>query len=75
MQFLIREAAFEKISFHAALEVDCKDPLFGSTRILFRRTSANARVTIFDGGHDILPAAGLNWLAGQVKSEKEALSI
>lgn len=58
-----------------ALETDTNDPSFGSTRILFRRASAKARITIFDGGHDCLPETGLNWLTGQIKVGKEAVFV
>jgi pimeloyl-ACP methyl ester carboxylesterase len=33
--------------------------------ILFRKVSGNARITIFEGGHEILYAPALNWLAQQ----------
>jgi pimeloyl-ACP methyl ester carboxylesterase len=36
--------------------------------ILFRRSSANSRVTIFDGGHEVLPNAGLAWLEKQSRN-------
>ena len=43
-------------------------PAYGTKPILFRRQSGNARVTIFDGGHEIDTDAALNWLAGRRKS-------
>lgn len=36
---------------------------------LFRRNTENARVTIFEGGHEILHEAALNWLAAQRKGQ------
>ena len=42
-----------------------EDPDYGSFRPLFRRSSGNARVTIFQGGHDIATGAALRWLARQ----------
>lgn len=41
------------------------DPRYGKKRPLFRKTSRNARVTIFDGGHEIVHAAALAWLEKQ----------
>ena len=42
------------------------DPFFGEKmRIHFRRTSANVRLTIFEGGHGGNFAAGIDWLARQ----------
>lgn len=48
---------------------DISDPesLYGKRAPLFRRTLGNARVTIFDGGHEIIHDAALNWLAAQRK--------
>jgi predicted peptidase len=36
-------------------------------QILFRRQSQNARITLFDGGHEILFESALKWLAEQQK--------
>jgi len=33
--------------------------------IVLRRSAGNARVTVFDGGHEALPAAACEWLARQ----------
>ncbi len=41
------------------------DKTYGAKRVLFRRQSGTARVTIFKGGHEIIPAAALQWLAKQ----------
>ena len=41
------------------------DKTYGAKRVLFRRQSGTARVTIFQGGHEIIPAAALHWLAKQ----------
>ncbi len=43
---------------------EAADPEYGRA-ILLRRTSNNARVTIFDGGHESLPDAACVWLAKQ----------
>ena len=43
------------------------DPVYARWKPLFRRTSGNARITIFDGGHEIVHQAALNWLALQRK--------
>ena len=43
-----------------------KDPFFPErARIYLRRTSANVRLTIFEGGHAGNLAAGIDWLARQ----------
>jgi parallel beta-helix repeat protein len=44
------------------------DPYYGDNAVLLRRESNNARLTIFDGGHEILPNAALHWLQKQVKN-------
>ena len=41
------------------------DVSYGRKTVLFRRKSGAARVTIFQGGHEIIPEAGLQWLAEQ----------
>ena len=41
------------------------DASYGRKTVLFRRKSGAARVTIFQGGHEIIPEAGLQWLAEQ----------
>lgn len=38
---------------------------YGPKRVLFRRQSQGARVTIFDGGHEIVYEAALEWLSRQ----------
>lgn len=43
------------------------DPAYGLKRVLFRRESGMVRVTVFDGGHEIIHHAALAWLAAQQK--------
>ena len=45
------------------------DSSYGDKPPLLRRSSALARITIFDGGHEMLPAAALHWLAQQGKAK------
>lgn len=49
------------------LEGETADPSHGGLKILFRRQSGNARVTIFDGGHDKNTEAAFRWLNQQRK--------
>lgn len=51
-----------------ALEKEAQGKL-ANRKIHFRRTSGNARVTIFEGGHNILHNPGLNWLDAQRKDK------
>ncbi|MBE6399496.1 MAG: prolyl oligopeptidase [Lentisphaerae bacterium] len=46
-----------------------QDSSFDGRKIHFRRQSANARITIFEGGHNLLPFAAAQWLAKQVKGK------
>jgi hypothetical protein len=50
-------------------ELACKVPdvLYGEKNVLFRKESGNVRITIFDGGHEIIYLPALNWLATKVK--------
>lgn len=43
--------------------------------ILFRRTSRNVRITLFDGGHEIFAAAGAAWLNRQEKGKPADWSV
>ena len=57
----------------AALRKEAEvDVSYGRKSVLFRRKSGAARVTIIQGGHEILPAAGLQWLAMQRRNEQDA---
>jgi dienelactone hydrolase len=46
-----------------------KDALYGARPPVFRLVKDNTRVTIFDGGHEIIHEAALNWLAAQRKGK------
>jgi len=41
------------------------DPLYAARPVLMRRTSGHARLTVFDGDHEILHEAALTWLEAQ----------
>lgn len=47
------------------------DPLYGKHQPLFRKVSnsGNTRITVFDGGHEIVHRAALSWLAAQQRPE------
>jgi poly(3-hydroxybutyrate) depolymerase len=45
------------------------DPTYGQWPPLFRKTIGNTRITIFEGGHQIVHQAALNWLAQQRKGQ------
>lgn len=47
----------------ARLRFAGEDPLYGAHRVLLRRESGKARITLFDGGHERITAAGLAWLS------------
>lgn len=47
------------------------DPLYGEEPLPFRRESETARITVFNGGHEIVHRAGLNWLAQQRRSNEK----
>ncbi|OGV58178.1 MAG: hypothetical protein A2X49_03160 [Lentisphaerae bacterium GWF2_52_8] len=66
------ESFYEKPDAFAQ-EID--DPVYGAHTPLFRKTSGNARVTVFKGGHEIVQMAALNWLARQRKSQPATWAI
>jgi len=49
------------------LRLETTDPSYGGLKILFRRQSGNARITIFDGAHDKNTEAAFRWLNRQRK--------
>ncbi|MDF1740723.1 MAG: prolyl oligopeptidase family serine peptidase [Verrucomicrobiales bacterium] len=42
-----------------------EDPLYGINQPVFRKVNGPTRITIFDGGHEIIHEAALNWLNSQ----------
>lgn len=53
----------EKKAVPVGLEFDGVDEAYGEKRVLFRRRSGTVRVTIFQGGHEMIATAGFAWLA------------
>jgi pimeloyl-ACP methyl ester carboxylesterase len=51
---------------------ELNDPDYGNKKVFLRRHSNHSRLTLFDGGHEIVFKAGLRWLAKQVRTEEEA---
>jgi pimeloyl-ACP methyl ester carboxylesterase len=51
------------------------DALYTHWPVVFRVSSANTRLTIFQGGHEILYAPALNWLAQQRKGQSAVWAI
>lgn len=54
----------------STLQMAIDDPSYGDKKPLFRRSSGSARVTIFQGGHEVVSQAGLKWLSMQRKAKK-----
>jgi len=67
IDYFVREA---KVPKH--LQQEIMDPSYGEKRPLFRRCSGRARVTLFEGGHELVPQAALQWLAKQRRDKKTA---
>ena len=55
--------ANEKVPEHLAAKEG--DPAFGPHTVYFRRQSKRVRLTLFEGGHDILPHVSGEWLERQ----------
>jgi alpha-beta hydrolase superfamily lysophospholipase len=58
----------EKATVPPHLKRALSDTAYGKKAPLFRKNSGSARVTIFDGGHEIIYEAALTWLAEQKKT-------
>ncbi|MFH0910843.1 MAG: prolyl oligopeptidase family serine peptidase [Planctomycetota bacterium] len=48
-----------------SLQASIWDPLYGEKRVLFRRVSGRARITLFQGAHECIQKAAMAWLAMQ----------
>ena len=48
-----------------ALAAHESDPAYGTRAIYLRKQSRRVRLTLFEGGHDILPWAAMEWLSRQ----------
>ena len=46
------------------------DPAFGKNEVLFRRVSGRVRITLFEGGHSILPGPAFGFLDNQVRGKE-----
>lgn len=64
----------QKVPPELSTEVQ-NDPLYGKQTVLFRRSSQNVRLTIFEGGHGGVPSAGIEWLARQTKGQNASWSL
>ncbi len=71
IQYICRE---EKIPPELQCEKET-DPLYGKQVVLFRRSSRNVRVTIFEGGHGGAPEAGIEWLSRQYRNKPANWSV
>ena len=63
------EEFYQKEVLPAGLKKAAPDPLYGDKKTIFRKVVNNTRVTIFEGGHDIVCEAALTWLAAQRKGK------
>ncbi len=75
----ISEDAIESIERQPELPEGLKGPiedlLFVKKKALFQKRSTNVQVTLFQGGHEILYDAGLNWLEYQRRGKPPIWNI
>jgi hypothetical protein len=57
----------EKAQVPNQLKKELGDPTYGAKPLLFRARSGKTRITLFDGGHEIIYEAALTWLSRQQK--------
>ena len=69
------DAFYRKQALPADSEKPEMDSLYGKKRVLFRKVSGNNRVTIFQGKHEIIHHAGLNWLARQRRGKSAVWTV
>ena len=70
IDFMVREQTIP-----AALATETQIDPERQKATLFRRASGNARVTVFEGGHDSEPTAALEWLSRQRKGQPADWSL
>jgi len=51
------------------LRFEGEDPAYGAHKVLMRVISGKVRLTIFEGGHDILPGPAFGFLSNQLRGE------
>ncbi|MBQ9336905.1 MAG: prolyl oligopeptidase family serine peptidase [Lentisphaeria bacterium] len=59
--------ANEKVPEHLAAKEG--DPSYGDHIVYLRKQSRKVRLTLFEGGHNMLPDAGFDWLERQVSGQ------
>lgn len=59
----------EAVPPHLAAAGKDQEAAFDGRKIYLRRCSGNVRLTLFEGGHDLLPAPAFQWLAKQVSGQ------
>jgi len=69
------ESFYEKQDLPAGFQKADTDPLYGGKRVIFRKVSKNTRVTIFQGRHEIIHEAALNWLSRQRKGRSAVWDV
>ena len=47
------------------------DPNYGEKQPLFRRQSGSATITLFDGGHELIASAAIDWIQSQYQTRVE----
>ena len=70
IDFMVRE---QKIP--SALATETQDDPERQKTVLFRRSSGNARVTVFEGGHESESSSAVLWLARQRKGQLADFSL
>ena len=64
----IIEKFYRTQSLPAELKAAQADRLYGKKHLIYRQESLHSRINIFQGGHEIIPHAALNWLKEQRKN-------
>ena len=64
---IVRIEAEEKIPDH--LKAGSGDPAYGSHTVYLRKQSNLARLTLFEGGHDMIADAAFEWLSRQAAGQ------
>ena len=63
------QAYYDTEKLPASWPAASADPSYATWTPRFRKTAGHTRVTIFEGGHELVHQAALNWLALQRKGQ------
>ena len=69
------DSFYETQKVPKGLESEIKDTVYGRKKPIFRKSTDKTRITIFDGSHEIIHEAALNWLRLQERGKPAVWTV